>query len=419
MKWRGRHGSFLERADALDHPEDSGGGDEDTSDELNTFDLRSERANEKPRGDKQGDLGKFDSDVEAHEREDLFVLGDIDENVSENAGEPQSVNETESEDQNDAAFTDLLEPEVFDANPGDAGGDHDFNVGRGEIHPPHDGAGQGEGVGEGEEEGLSQDGAESGGGEEDTDDEKDVVEALGDDVLESGEKPAPERGNVGVFDVANGVLGEQGDGLAGERTEGKNVLVRINDHDEFGFEVVIPVKPQFAFARNRDDFYFDVDEGDVIGVFRQEGLVDGEARIVEGVRDRLPVELEGEQAVESRLHFTEVNLPLIRRGLVHERITAKGWDVVIVAEFRQKVGDIDRAFENPLVGRGLEFKFHRVDFVAEEIGARSDHEECDGKKLAIHGREIRERVVNCKRIKKAPLPRSGSRGAVEVLASDL
>lgn len=253
-------------ADALDHPEDTGGGDEDAADELDAFHLRPEGTNEEPGGDKQGDLGKLDSNVEAHEREDLFVLGDIDENVSENAGEPEAVNEAEGEDENDAAFADFLEPKVFDSDPGDTGGDHDFNVGRGEIDPPHDGAGQGDGVGEGEEEGLSKDGAEPGRGEEDAQDEENVVEPLGDDVLEAGEEPAPERGDVGVFRVADGILGEQGNGFSGEGAERENILVGVNNNDQFGFQVVVPVDPQFAFSWDRSNVDFEMDKRDIIEI---------------------------------------------------------------------------------------------------------------------------------------------------------
>ena len=70
--------------------------------------------------------------------------------------------QSEAEDEDDAALSDFFQPEIFDTDPCDARGNEDFDISGVEADPSLNRHGEGDRVGQREEEGLPEEGFQAG-----------------------------------------------------------------------------------------------------------------------------------------------------------------------------------------------------------------------------------------------------------------
>lgn len=359
VRERSEEGDEVDAAGAFDEECEAGEADEDGAYPLHPHEAVPEPSKTGEGDGEEGDLAELDAEVEAEEGAGEFFGLVLGQDAGEGAGEAEAVDEAEGADEDEAAFAEFLDAEVLDADPGDAGGDKDFDGLGGEGHPAKGGGGEGDGVGEGEGERLAEQGLPLRDEEEEAEDEEDVIEAFGEDVLEADLDPIANGEGLGLEGFFGGSAFGDGHLLAAHDRLGPGIGAGAGEDDKDDAEGFLPTDVELLGSGGKLGVDGDLEHGEFLRfAFGEEGgggLV--EDRDVHGPRDLGAIGEGGEATAPVGDGFGFDLRPAIG-ALCAEPGEVLGFLVLIAAEFLEHVGG---------VGLGEAF-----DFVALEIERHGD-----------------------------------------------
>lgn len=334
----------------------------------------------------EGDLSEFDADVEAEEGTGEFLGLVLGQDAGEGAGEAEAVDEAEDADKDKATLAEFLDAEVLDADPGDAGGDEDFDRLGGKIHPAEGGGGEGDGVSDGEGKGLAEEGLPLRDEQEEAEDEEDVIEAFREDVLEADLDPIRDREGLRLEDFLGGAAFGDGHLLAAHDRLGPGIGAGAGEDDEDDAEGFLPADIKVLRAGGKLGMHGDIEHGEFLGLALAE---EGGGAFMEGGDFHGPG--DGRAIGEEREAIAPVGdgfrfdlCPAIG-ALFAEPGEVLGFLVFIAAEFLEHVGGIglDDAFD--LVALQVEGHGDLRDLVGVEEGGEEDKEERQENAMHLRG----------------------------------